>query len=227
MKARSLILVSLLYAAGCSQGIVLAPPPEADISFDGLVRVESSKIQNVWINPDVDLARYSRFLLDDIDLEFRVPRRDESSASRLREFPLSDDDKRSLTEVAGRAFGDELSQSEYLVRTDDPGPDVLRIHVRLTDIVALAPSEPDPNRNIDAASMSEGFVSSVGEATLVGEFFDSTTGGIVARVVERRAAKQAVGGIHASRTNNWAEVVPGFERWAGIIRDDMDAIHDL
>ena len=227
MKTWGPLLVSLLFAAGCSQGIVLAPPPEADITFDGLVRVEHSKIQNVWINPDVDFAGYRRFLLGDIDLEFRVPRRDENSFSKTLEFTLSADDRQSLTDVAVRAFSDELGQSVHFTSTEMAGTDVLKIHIRLIDIVALTPNEPDPMLNRDAATLASGVVSSVGEATLVGEFFDSTTGGIVARVVERRAAKEAVGGIQSSRANNWLEVVPGFQRWAGIIRDDMDAIHDL
>jgi len=57
--------------------------------------------------------------------------------------------------------------------------------------------------------------------------FDSTTGEIIARFVERRAGKRAVGGVQASRASGWAEIVPGVRRWGEVVRADMDAIHDL
>lgn len=223
---RLLSTVCVLFVAGCSQSTVISTP-EADVTYDGLERREKSTIQNVWIKPDVDLASYSRYMLD-VDLEFRVPR-DDDGLSRVREFPLSEADQESLTSIAETTFRDELLKSRYYSEAQEPAPDVVHIHIRLMDIVALAPNEPG-NRVGDSdeiAGAAFGVVSSVGEATLVGEVFDSISGEIIARFVERRAGRQAVGGVQSSRASGWAEIVPGIRNWGAIVRDDMDAIHDL
>jgi hypothetical protein len=226
MKVRGLLLASILIATGCSRGVLLSTP-EADITYDGLARKEKSTLQNVWIKTDIDLVSYTHYQLD-VDLEFRVPRGDDAN-TRTREFTLAEADRQSLTEVVENTFSKELLKSIYFKESPAPGPDVARFHIRLIDIVALMPKNPDegPGANIDTASTAALYVSSVGEATLVGEVFDSTTGEILARFVERRAAQQAVGGVQSSRASGWREIMPGIERWGRIVREGMDAIHDL
>jgi hypothetical protein len=226
MKVQGFLLASMLIATGCSRGITLSTP-EADITYDGLARQEKSTLQNLWIKTDIDLARYTGYQLD-VDLEFRVPRGDDEN-TRTREFTLAEADRQSLTEVVENTFRKELLKSLYFKESPVPGPDVARFHIRLIDIVALMPKNPDegPGANIDEASTAALFVSSVGEASLVGEVFDSTTGEIIARFVERRAAQQAVGGVQSSRASGWREIMPGLERWGRIVREDMDTIHDL
>lgn len=226
MRAWAFFLAVVLATTGCSSGTTLSTP-EADVTYDGLIRREQSTIQNVWIKEGIDLAAYSQYLLD-VDLEFRVPRGDDGQ-SRVYEFPLSEEDKQSLTAIVEITLRDELLKSRYFSEARAAGPDVAHIHIRLMDIVALAPSEPG-NRvgdNEELAGSAFGVVSSIGEATLVGEVFDTTTGEIIARFVERRAGRQAVGGIQASRASGWAEIIPGIQRWGEIVRTDMDAIHDL
>jgi hypothetical protein len=226
MITRALLAICVLSTLGCSQGYVLETP-EADITYDGLVRDEKAKLQNVWIKADIDLASYTGYMLD-VDLEFRVPRDDETRSS-TQEFPLTERDKQSMTAFVENTFREELLKSRYFRESESPGPAVVRIHVRLLDIVALAPKQPDTGAgtNLDAASMAYLYVSSVGEATLVGEVFDTTTGEIIARFVERRAGGQAVGGIQSSRASGWEEIKPGVKRWGGLVRDRMDQIHDL
>ena len=211
---------------GCSSGVVLETP-EADITYDGLIRDEKATMQNVWFKTDIDLATYTGYMLD-VDLEFRIPRGD-ARRSSAREFPLTERDKQSLTEFVENSFREQLLKSRYFSESELPGPAVVRMHVRLMDIVALAPDQSDAGAgaNIDAESIPHRYVSSVGEATLVGEVFDTTTGEILARFVERRAARQAVGGATSSRASGWAEIEPGVRRWGGLVSKRMDQIHDL
>ena len=226
MSNRLLPLVCILSIVGCSQGFVLETP-EADITYDGLVRDDKAALQNVWIKTDIDLSSYMGYQLD-VDLEFRMPRGDETRSS-AREISLTDNDKQGLTTFVENTFREELLKSRYFRESESPGAAVVRIHVRLMDIVALAPQDTDTGvgANLDAQSMPHLYVSSVGEATLVGEVFDTTTGEIIARFVERRAGGQAVGGIQSSRASGWAEIKPGVKRWGGLVRDRMDQIHDL
>ena len=163
MKVSSFLLASMLIVTGCSNGYLLSSP-EADITYDGLVQKEKSTIQNVWIKTNIDLASYTHYQLD-VDLEFRVPRGDDAN-TRTREFPLSEADKQSLTEVVENTFREELLKSAYFKESPAQGPYVARFHIRLIDIVALMPKNPDegPGANIDAASTATLFVSSVGRS---------------------------------------------------------------
>ena len=226
MITRALLAICVLSTLGCSQGYVLETP-EADITYDGLVRDDKAALQNVWIKTDIDLSSYMGYQLD-VDLEFRIPRGDETRSS-AREISLTDNDKQGLTTFVENTFREELLKSRYFRESESPGAAVVRIHVRLMDIVALAPQDTDTGvgANLDAQSMPHLYVSSVGEATLVGEVFDTTTGEIIARFVERRAGGQAVGGAQSSRASGWVEIEPGVKRWGGLVRDRMDQIHDL
>lgn len=59
--------------------------------------------------------------------------------SRKREFPFSEGDKESLTAIVETPFRDELLNSGNFTEAPEPGLGVARIHIRLLDIVALAP----------------------------------------------------------------------------------------
>ena len=166
--------------------------------------------------------------MEEPELEFRAPRQDNDGRARTIEVHLTEDDKQNLADTVERIFHEEMLKSRYFKPARESEPDVLRIRIRFIDIVALAPREPDAIKDgMDASSIDSFFVSSVGEATLVGKFHDSVTGEILARVVERRAAGQSVGGVRGSRSSGWAEIVPGVQRWAKILREDLDDIHDL
>ena len=226
MKVLSILLASILITTGCTHGVLLSTS-DTDATYDGLVRKEKSTIQNVWIKTGIDLSSYTRYQLD-VDLEFQIPRGGDANA-RTREFMLVEVDRQSLTEVVENTFRQELLKSVYFRESPATGPDVIRMHIRLIDIVALMPENPDQGAgtNMDFESTSALYISSVGEATLVGEVFDSITGEIIARFVERRAARQSVGGAQGSRASGWREIIPGIERWGRIVREHLDEIYDL
>ena len=119
MINRVLPLVCVLSIVGCSQGVVLETP-EADITYDGLVRDEQATLQNVWIKTDIDLATYTGYMLD-VDLEFRVPRGDETRSS-TQEFLLAEGDKQSMMAFVEKTFREELLLSRYFKESDAPGP---------------------------------------------------------------------------------------------------------
>ncbi len=57
----------LLTIAGLGAGCSSAPPamqtgPDAETTFDGLVRVDNTSMDKVWVRPDIDLNSYSKIM---------------------------------------------------------------------------------------------------------------------------------------------------------------------
>jgi hypothetical protein len=210
----------MLALAGCAtKEPTIQTGPDAEVTFDGLHRVDNSAFADAWADPDIDFSRYSKFIAGGAVFEFRAVRRTGGTraSSSQNEFWIDDASKERLEEEVSAVFQEELAKSERFTETDTPGPDVIIIRGALHDIVSRVPPEQMGRGDI--------FLSSVGEATLILEVVDSMSGEVIARTVERRAAQRAGGqAMRSSTVTTWAEVRRLARRWATTLRDGMDRI---
>ena len=215
-------LAALIFAAGCTTAPSVQTGPNAETTFDGLVRIDNARFAGAWIDPDIDLRQYTKIIPGGAEFEFRSVQKMSASMARRaneREFWISDSNKQRLVDTVTEVFEEELQKSKYFTVTDEPGPDALIIIGGLHDIVSQVPPE-DVGR-------SEVWLRSVGEATLVIELRDSLSNEVVYRAVERRAAEN-VGNqmIRANTATTWAEVRRWARRWAVRLREGLDSIHE-
>jgi len=218
-----LSITIILLAVGCAQTPSIQQGPDAEITFDGLVRIDHARFSNAWIDPDVDLSQYSKIMAGGAEFEFRAVKKSSSSSMARRsnetEFWLSDDQKASLTEIVSTAFRGELEKSKNFTVADGPGSDVLIIVGGLHDIVSRVPP--------DMIGRGDIYLSSVGEATLVLEARDSLSGETIYRAIDRRSAERAGGAMTMSNTvTSKAEVRRLAQRWASRLREGLDSIHE-
>ena len=182
------LFLALATAACTTNGS--APPsiqsgPDAELSFDGLHKVDNSKAELAWARPDLDLSGYSKILLGSVAFEYRtVTNKGRSTLDRSTAGPYIIDDKGrgKFEEVAAAAFSEELQKVQTFEFVSEPGPDVLMIRVALLDVVSYVPQ--------DAVTRSQIYLQSIGAATLVLELRDSETNAILARSIDRRAVEQ-------------------------------------
>jgi len=219
---RLAILGAMIVIAGCATDPSIQSGPNAETTFDGLVRIDHARFEAAWIDPDVDLKKYNKIIPGGAEFEFRSVQKMSASAARRsneREFWISDTNKQRLVDTVTELFTEELQKSEHFTVTDEPGPDALIIVGGLHDIVSQVPPE-DVGR-------SEVWLRSLGEATLVIELRDSLSNEVVYRAVERRAA-ETVGNqmIRANTATTWAEVRRWARRWAVRLREGLDSIHE-
>ena len=209
-----------LIAAGCAQQQpTIQTGPDAEVTFDGLVRVEHSAMQRAWIKPGIDLSQYNSFMVAPPEFEFRAVRSTGGSRrSSASEFPISESGKQRLIEAVQDVFQDEMANSRHFTRVDAPGPDVLLIEGALLDIVSRVPPEPTGRGSV--------WLDRVGEATLVLQRADSMSGATRARAADRRAAQPATGGVRASTVTSIAEVRRVARRWATRLREALDEMHE-
>jgi hypothetical protein len=201
-----------------------APPtiqtgPDAELSFDGLHKVDNSQADVAWARPDFDISGYTKIWLVGAGIEYRqVKDRGRSTIARSQGGPYFIDDKSraQFEELVGKVFREELEKIEKYELVDGPGPDVLMLRGGLLDVTSYVPPDPIGGRSFI-------YLSSVGEATLVLELRDSETGTILARSVDRRAA-ETIGGTftRSNSVTNSAEARRLMRFWATRLREGLD-----
>ena len=72
MKTLSLILLSLFVVACTSAPPALQTGPDAERTYDGLVRVNNSRFQDAWADPEVDFSEYNKVMPGGARFEFRA-----------------------------------------------------------------------------------------------------------------------------------------------------------
>ncbi len=197
--------------------------PDAETSFDGLVRIDNSAFSKAWVDPDVDLKSYDKIIVGDAEFEFRAvkktPARSSLRKDNSREFWIDDKNRARLIETVTGVFADELAKSKHFTITDEAGPDALIITGGLHDIVSRVPPE--------MVGAGEIYLASVGEATLVLELRDSLSGETIYRAVDRRRIERPGSQLfEANAVTNWAEVRRWARRWAMRLVDGLDWIHE-
>ena len=201
-----------------------APPsiqtgPDAELSFDGLQKVDNSQADVAWARPDIDLSGYTKIMLVNAGIEYRqVKNRGRTSMDRQKGGPyfMNDKARGQFETLVTEVFTEELHKSERFTIADEPGPDVLTIWGGLLDVISYVPTDPAANRSVI-------FLSSVGEATLVLELRDSQTGTILARSVDRRAAETISHTFQRSNSvTSSSEVRRLIRFWGTRLREGLD-----
>ncbi len=221
MKSLILVLLSLPIVACTSAPPALQTGPDAERTFDGLVRVDNSRFRNAWADPEVDFSQYNKVLPGGARFEFRAVGKTAGRASlsrgNQRGFWISDADRKKLVDTVSAVFNEELSKAQGWESAEEAGPDVLILRGALLDIDSFIPPK--------MSGRSEIYLSSVGAAVLVIEGIDSMSGEVVFRAVERRAAG-AGRTILANTVTTYAEVRRWARRNATTLREGLESIHN-
>ncbi len=218
MKRLMLVLLSLLIVACTSAPPALQTGPDAERTFDGLVRVDNSRFRDAWADPEIDFSQYNKVMPGGARFEFRAVSktggRTALSRGNRSEFWISDANRDKLVDTVSGVFKEELSKAQGWDIVEEVGPDVLILRGAMLDIVSFVPPE--------MIGRGEIYLSSIGEATLVVEGIDSMSGEVVFRAVDRRSTNSTG---RASTVTTWSEVRRAARRWATILREGLESIH--
>lgn len=217
---------ALLLAACAGTGAQRQQPtidtgPSAEVTYDGLYRVNRSTLDEAWVKPDFDLRPYSKLMPTNGGIEYREvedPGRTALARSSATEFPISEANRKRLAQTLSDEFREEFETLENYEIVSEPGPDVLILKLTLIDVVSNVPP--------DLIGRGSIYLRSVGEATLVLELYDSVSGEILARAVDRRAAESAYP-RESNPVSNWSEVRRLARTWAGILRRRFETVAQI
>ena len=228
MKRLIPMITALLTIGACQSTPTFQEGPDAEMTHDGLTRMDNTIMDVVWARTDIDITSFRKVMLENAGVEFRAVEGgplsgragigSTTASSRNRnEFRLDDATKQLVIDEISGAFRDELRRSTVFEIVDEPGYDVLLVRGMLLDVVSRVPPEPSGRSTI--------FLDRVGDATLVFEVRDSMSNAIFVRAVDRRAAGDRTGtAVASNRVTNAAEVRRLGRRWAILIRDGLEAL---
>ena len=194
--------------------------PDAEVSFDGLHRVDHSRAKMAWMKPDIDLKDYKKIMLLGAGIEYRAVRHKAGRRTYSQDtefFGISDRQKEQVRATVRDAFYKELGKSKVFSLADTPGPDTLLIRGALLDVVSRRPP--------DKAGRGQVYLASYGEATLVIEVRDSMSTEILARAIDRRAAEPfGASGAQANVVSAKVEVSRLASHWANTLRYRLEEL---
>ena len=194
---------------------------EQALSHDGLQKVSVKGLDLAYAKPGATLAAYNRVKLDPVEVAFRKDWNPTRTGSSLRLSAEERENIRSGTaKIVLEEFVKELrAKSSYQV-VDETGSDVLRVKVSIVNLYVNAPETMTAGR-------SKTYTVSAGEMTLFAELFDSETGAIIARVVDRREARGTGMMTLTNSVVNAGEAQAIASNWAHILRNALDKAHGI
>jgi hypothetical protein len=211
---------------GCSSTPTFQTGEDAELSFDGLTRMDGTIMDIVWARPDIDLTGYRKIMLEGMGVEYRevsgpYSGRAGMGSSRIQsgnqtEFQLDEATRALFEEEIGSAFIEAMGSSNVFEIVEEAGPDVLLVRGGLLDVVSRVPP--------DSVGRTEVFIDSVGEATLILEIRSSVSKSIYVRAVDGRAMSQSFQMQRSNRASNRAEVRRLGRRWGDMLRDGLDTL---
>jgi len=213
LKAIYTVVLALLLGTAIAE--------EAPASWDGLVEVKPKKMDLVYLLPGADFRPYTKVMVDPTQVAFRkdwLKEMNRPGASLSQR--VTEEDAAKILEAARSNFDDifqeAFTKAGYAV-VATPGPDVLRVSTGVLNLYLNAPDTMSAGR-------SRTYTANAGEATLVIEVRDSTTGALLGRVVDRRETKDPGGVQMATSVSNLSDFRMLFKQWAATTAKGLDEL---
>ena len=190
--------------------VLQADEHEDEKTWDGLVMLEDTDVHAAFIDPDADFSVFRRVALIEPQVAFRSNwQRDQNRTSRSRNVRASDVEriKQDVADLFMDVFTEQLVAAGYDV-VNYVDEDVLIIRPAVIDLDVTAP-------DTRSAGRSRTYTATSGAATLFIEMFDSVTGDLVGRAVDRRTAGRSRGfAMQSNRVTNRSDARREFRVWA-------------
>jgi hypothetical protein len=218
---KSLILLFSLLIAVYSLNALAKKQEWPEVTEDGLHLVHDSKMAIVYAEPGADLAPYLRVILLEPSVAFKKNwARDQrsSSASKMSTSARVNTKKikQDLADEFEAVFTEALNSGGYEVVTE-AADDVLLIRPSIVNLDINVPQTHGSGR-------SNTYTRSAGEMTLYIELFDSVTGDLIAKALDRKVDNPNDVGFYtwANSQSNKAASVRILRGWADILLNALN-----
>lgn len=209
------LLLSSVVAIAAAAADKDLPP----VSHDGLVLEKGKVASVVYVRPGVDFSRYNRIAILDCAVALRKDwERDQRVSGKRVSQRDMDEIRSSLAAEFLEVFTDELQNKGGYAIVTSGADDVLLLRPAIIDLDVTAPDTMTAGRSYTLSESS-------GAMTLYLEVFDSVTGQILARAIDRETSR-GTGQIRwQNRVTNKAEADRILRRWASALRERLDEVH--
>lgn len=188
---------------------------------EGLVLQKGKVADAVYVRPGVDFSVYNRVAILECPVAFRKDwERDQQRKSGARVSSKDMEEiKAGLSAEFRKIFVEELQDKGGYQVVETGGDDVLVIRPAIINLDVTAPDTMTAGRSY---TLSE----SAGEMTLYIELYDSVTGQLLAKAIDRRSDPGMAGTIQwRNGVTNKADADRMLRRWAKALRERLDEVH--
>jgi hypothetical protein len=216
MKFRTHVKFLLIVFFLTASLVSAAQEASSKLDIEGLQLVEDSNLALVYALPGIEWGQYNKIYLDDPYIAFKENwQRDQNRKTPGR---ISDDDmakiKIELSSLFEDVFSETLLEGGYeLVLAS--GEDVLLIRPAIIGLDIIAPENSSPG-------ISTTFSESAGEMTLYLELYDSVSGELLAKALDRQVDRQTGYFEWQNRVTNRAAANRILKVWANVLKEGLD-----
>ena len=216
MKFRTPVKFLLIASLLTMSGLSVAQEDGSELEIEGLQLVEDSNLALVYAQPDIDWGQYSKIYMDEPFVDFKENwQRDQN-----RDHPgwITDGDmakiKIELSSLFMGVFTETLLEGGYELVLET-GEDVLLIRPAIIGLDVVA-----PDRN--STGLSRTYSESAGEMTLYLELYDSVSGEMLAKALDRKVDRQTGYFEWQNRVTNRAAANRILRVWANVLKEGLD-----
>jgi len=208
----SFVFTSLLIVSSLSKAEEGVP----ESSVDGLQLIKDSNLALVYAEPGADLGRYNRIYLDDAYIAFKE--RWQRNKNLNAPDKISDDDmtkmKAELAALFREVFSRTLEEGGYDLVTEY-AEDVLLVKPAIINLDVTSP-------DIRSGAMVRSYSETAGEMTLYLELYDSVSGHLIAKALDRQEDRQTGYFQWQNRVTNRAAANRILQIWANVLKEGLD-----
>jgi hypothetical protein len=192
------------------------------LSHDGLQKLATKGADLVYARPGASLAGYSKVIIGPVDVAFAKNWDPKRPGSNLK---ITNEEREEIRSGVAKIVRDEFiktmqAKDGYPV-VEAAAPDALKLRIVIANLYVNAP-------DVATSGRTRSFVTSAGEMTLVLEAFDSETGQVLARVVDRQVSDMHGGQLSWSNSvMNAGEAEQIASDWARKLRKAFDKAHGI
>ena len=215
--AKSLMTLALLGTLGAPT--FGEDQESSEMTFDGLKLVPDSNVAAAYVRPEADFSVYKRVMILDAEVAFRQgwERDQRRSVHRITSRDITRI-KETTAENLREVFVEVLEADDGFPVVSEAASDVLLLRPAILDLDITDP-------NAGRGGRGNTFVTSAGAATLLLELFDSVSGEILARFVDRQGARDFGSFQVSTQARTAAEGRRIMRGWAELLRKGLDDIH--
>ena len=187
---------------------VLAKDDFPDVTAEGLLRIHGSELSLVYAAEGVDLGVYHKVWLVDASVSFKKNWQREQNQTYANKVRASDMEriKSDLASLFTEVFTEKLTEAGHELVTGS-ADDVLVVKPAIVNLVVNAP-------DTRSVGQSYQFVESAGEMSLYMELFDSVTGDILVKALDRQIDPRGSQFQWQTKTSNRIAAKKALSTWA-------------
>jgi hypothetical protein len=213
------LLFAVLLTVSCPFALAAAPtavPPE----LEGLVKVKSKKLDAIYLLPDVDFNAYPKIMIDPVQVSFAKNWIKDINRSRGTGRRIDDGDAQRIAEAMRTGF-EEIFAAAFKAKgyaiVAAPARDVLRLSPAVVNLYMNAPDTAQ-------SGVYRTYTVEAGEATLVLQARDSTTGALLGVAVDRSETRNLGRPVMTTSASNRADFEDLFKRWSVICANGLEEL---